>query len=101
MNIDIRKEQLIPLRDAPALLPRVRRGRKIHAATIYRWVRHGRRGRQLEALQCGGTLCTSVEALQRFFTALTEPDAAPCVRASVRSAEHAERTARELDKAGL
>lgn len=101
MNIDIRKEQLIPLRDAPALLPRVRRGRKIHAATIYRWVRHGRRGRQLEALQCGGTLCTSVEALQRFFTALTGPDTVSNARADVRNAERAERTAKELNEAGL
>ena len=71
VNIDIRNEQLISLSEAPAVLPRVRRGRKLHPSTLYRWAKDGRHGVKLETLQVGGTLCTSVEALQRFFLALT------------------------------
>ena len=47
--------------------------------TIYRWATKGMRGFRLETIRIGGTLCTSHEALQRFFDRLTEAD--PAVRA--------------------
>jgi hypothetical protein len=73
MSIDIKKEKLFPLSKAAKLkqLPRRRAGKKIHPATLYRWSSPGLRGCQLEVVQVGGTTCTSIEALQRFFAALT------------------------------
>ena len=69
--IDARSEELVSLREAARLLPRRRGDRRPHIATLYRWAKHGLRGVVLETLQVGGTLCTSREALQRFFESLT------------------------------
>ena len=70
MPIDISKEEPLSFVQAAALLPRRRRGRKAAVSTIHRWARHGLRGVQLETLQVGGSMCTSVHALQRFFDRL-------------------------------
>ena len=70
-RIDIAREQLLTLSEAAKLLPRRRGGKKTHSATLYRWASRGLRGCRLKVLQVGGCLCTSVEALQRFFSALT------------------------------
>jgi hypothetical protein len=74
MGIDIQQEELIRLGDVPKLknLTRVRGSKPIHVSCIYRWALAGKKGIRLETLKVGGTLCTSVEALQRFFDALTE-----------------------------
>ena len=72
--IDLTTEELISLKDACQLLPRRRRGRKPSFSTIWRWALHGARGVKLETLRVGGTLCTSREALQRFFDKLSERD---------------------------
>jgi Protein of unknown function (DUF1580) len=69
--IDISKEQVLPLTGATKHVPRRRRGRPTHVATLYRWSDPGLHGIRLEVIQCGGTLCTSLEALQRFFNRLT------------------------------
>ncbi len=95
-------ESLVTLTEATKLLPRRRNGRKTkqpsstNVATIYRWSTVGCRGVILETIQCGATRCTSKEALQRFFDALTtqaagEPAPAPVTSrsrcASVKRAE--------------
>ena len=72
MGIKIDKEQLITLADAAAMLPRRRAGRKPHVSTIYRWASRGLKGIVLETLVVGGTTCTSVDALQRFFDGLSQ-----------------------------
>ena len=61
-RIDIQSERLITFRDAAKLCPGRRRGRKPHVSTFYRWAAMG-----LETIRVGGQVCTSVEALQRFF----------------------------------
>ncbi len=71
--IDIRTEELITLAKAASELPPRRLGRRAHVSTLYRWVGHGLRGVRLEAVQVGGTRCTSREALQRFFDRLDYP----------------------------
>lgn len=71
MAIDISFERLITLNQATELVPRRRRGRKTNLATVYRWSKSGSRGVVLETIQVAGSRCTSVEALQRFFDALT------------------------------
>jgi hypothetical protein len=65
-------ETIIPPLKATDDVPRRRRGRKAHVSTIYRWMTAGCRGIVLESIQVGGTLCTSREALQRFFERLSE-----------------------------
>jgi len=73
MGIDITIEDLIRLGDVPKLkcLPPGKDGKRIHLSTVYRWALGGTGGVKLETLKVGGSFCTSVEALQRFFDALT------------------------------
>jgi hypothetical protein len=71
MPINFATEQVLTFRAATEFLPRRRRGRRVNVATLYRWSLRGCRGVRLETMQIGGTRCTSVEALQRFFEALT------------------------------
>lgn len=70
--IDIAKEQVLTLSDATMYFPRRRRGKHPAVQTLYRWAIEGLRGIQLETIRVGGTLCTSLEACQRFCNALTE-----------------------------
>ncbi|WP_088257342.1 DUF1580 domain-containing protein [Fimbriiglobus ruber] len=70
MPIDIAKERVVSFREAARdLCPRRRHGRKPHVSTFYRWAARG-----LETIRVGGQLCTSVEALQRFFDRQTRTD---------------------------
>lgn len=75
--IDIVTEKLFALTEANKRLPLRRGGKIINPATIYRWAQIGYRGTRLEVIQVGGTKCTSMEALQRFFDKLTNPEN-PC-----------------------
>jgi hypothetical protein len=70
--IDTILETLIPFTQAADALPRRRGGRKTHVSTLYRWATAGCRGVVLESIQCGGTRCTTREALQRFFERLSQ-----------------------------
>jgi len=70
--IDINKEKLISLSNAAEQLPARRNGKKPHPSTLYRWATNGLRGVTLEVLRVGSTTCTSLPALQRFLTKLTE-----------------------------
>jgi hypothetical protein len=95
------EDELIPLRRVPDELPRLRRGKKVHVATLYGWT-NGRRGIKLRYLQIGATRCTTRRWLGEFFAALTaagtgapqDPAPAACRRA-------AEQADRELDRLGL
>jgi len=71
--IDISTETVLTLSAAAKSLPERRRGSSPHVATLYRWAQRGVKDVRLETIQIGGTLCTSTEALQRFFDALSEP----------------------------
>lgn len=79
VSINITSERIVTLTGATKYVPRRRRGKPTHVGTIYRWADPGLRGIRLEVLRIGGTLCTSVEALQRFFDRLTAipPDCVP------------------------
>jgi hypothetical protein len=95
-------ESVVSLAEVTKLLPRRRQGKRPNVATLYRWTRVGVRGVVLESIQCGGTRCTSREALDRFFAALTAQAAGNPVprgprspRAEVQAAE------RVLDAAGI
>lgn len=69
--IDISTEQVVTLAAATKLLPERRKGVRPNVATLYRWAQVGCRGIRLETICVGATRCTSTEALQRFFDALT------------------------------
>ncbi len=73
--IDFRKEQVLPLKAAAKKVPARRKGGRTHVGTMYRWGSIGFRGIVLETIQIGGTRCTSVEALGRFFAKLSDATA--------------------------
>jgi len=62
-------ENLITFAEAADCLPRRRRGRKTAISTFYRWSK-GLNGIRLETIQCGGTKCTTLAAIERFFQRL-------------------------------
>jgi uncharacterized protein DUF1580 len=99
--IDILNESVLPLRDAADLIPRLRRGKRVHFSTLWRWATGGSRGVKLETVRVGSTLCTSREAVARFVEALSRPPGAPVVRSVAARRRGNEAAARELDAAGL
>jgi len=76
MAIDVFKEEVLSLTQATKRLPNVNRGKRLHVTTIWRWTLGGKKcpdgsTARLETIKIGGTTCTSLEALQRFFDRLT------------------------------
>jgi hypothetical protein len=67
-------EELRSLTNATKLLPSRRGDRRTHVSCLFRWAKHGLRGVRLETIRVGGTLCTSREALERFFASLAALD---------------------------
>jgi len=65
------KEQLVPLRRVPQELES-RGGKRPHVSAVHRWRQNGLKGVRLEAIQVGGAWHTSIEALDRWFKAVTE-----------------------------
>jgi hypothetical protein len=70
MAIDPLAEEVLSMSQAARRLPRLRADRPVSPSTLWRWATNGLRGTRLEIIRVGGTTCTSVEALGRFFTAL-------------------------------
>jgi hypothetical protein len=99
--INLATEQVVSLGEATKRLPRRRAGKGVHLATMYRWAMRGCRGVKLETLRVGGTLCTSLEALQRFCERCSDPSAAaPTTTSKSRKREIAS-AERELTEAGI
>jgi len=73
--IELKSETVLTLDDAARRLPRRRGNRPVHRTTLYKWASAGLRGVRLETIQVGGSLCTSLEALQRFFDRLSKAHA--------------------------
>ena len=66
-SIDPFTEDVFPLSQTPKRL----RGRRVHSSTVFRWVKRGIRGHRLETIKIGGVICTSENALRRFFNSLS------------------------------
>lgn len=100
--IDMASEKVFPLADGPKHLPRRRGNRAVHPATFFRWAQRGLRGIRLETLQVGGTKCTSVDAIQRFFERLgaAADGTAPAPGTTKQRQAAAGRANDELAKAG-
>lgn len=75
--ISIQCEQVFPISKVGDHCPRRRGDKPVHMSTGLRWAKTGCRAEDgtrvyLETIRVGGTLCTSVEALQHFFERLSE-----------------------------
>jgi len=103
--IDLTNETILTLSEARGRLPRRRQGKRPDLSTLYRWATRGLRGIVLETIQVGGTACTSLEALQRFFDRLTaartRPGAAASILTPKQRARRQQRTEQDLAKVGL
>jgi hypothetical protein len=97
--IDTIVEEVRPLAQAAKWVPRRRGDRPTHVTTLYRWKAEG-----LETIRVGGSVCTSREALQRFYERQTQASnsngpAAP--RRSVgKRQRQSEAAGRELERLG-
>ena len=109
MAIDLDREEVRPLSGAAAWVPCFRKGtkasRKTAGSTLWRWGLTGLAGVTLETVFIGDTRCTSREALQRFFRAVTEARSdgtkpAGSDRTPARRLKESEKAAAEFEAAG-
>jgi hypothetical protein len=98
--INLSTETVVTLTAATNHLPRRRGGKKVSPSTLYRWSKGG-----LETIRVGNTLCTSIQALQRFcemLTARRNPGGMPPPRSRCLPAcRPKEEVDRRLDEIGL
>ncbi len=99
--IDLTTETTLSLTEATKHLPRRRAGKRPHVATLYRWAQRGLRGVRLETIQVGGTLCTSLEALQRFCDRLSDPQALPIQQSTRRRQREIQAAQHRLEGQGI
>ena len=66
-------EELITLTEAAKHLPKVD-GKKVAVCTLWRWCRVGLSGMFLEYVRVGRKICTTREAMLRFFSDLADLD---------------------------
>lgn len=98
--IDTLTETVLPLVEVPEHCPRCRGRKKIHTSTVFRWAKG-----DLETIMIGGTRCTSLEALQRYFERRTAQKDGITPRAGAgrspgRRLKESERAGRLLEKMG-
>ncbi len=91
MSIELSQETVVTLSQATRLVPILRGRNQICPATVYRWASRGVRGIKLETIRVGGTLCTSVEAIQRFCDRLTNVSSDPAIERLTTACQRAER----------
>ena len=108
MAIDVFAEEVVSLAEATKRLPKIRNGKRLHLSTLFRWAQGGKLANdgaqvRLETIQLGGTKCTSLEALQRFFDRLTgdqEVVTPPTIIRRKAQRRH-EQAMKELEEAGI
>jgi hypothetical protein len=94
------REDALSLAQAARKLPSLRGRKPPHPATLYRWATVGRRSRsgrlvRLEVELVGGTNCTSIQALSRFFDRLNDVEPADPPLSPVRADAIRKRQAEE------
>jgi hypothetical protein len=95
MSIDPLAEEILSFAAAARRIPRIRNNRPVSPSTIWRWATDGVRNVRLETTQIGGTRCTSMEALRRFFARLNGEPAPAALPPSAPAVE------RQLDAIGI
>ena len=101
-------EKLITLSDAVASIPGNRGAKRLHPATLTRWILKGAlaldgRRVRLEATRLGNRWLTSAESLSRFSAALATPaaeTATPAPRSPTASRRASDAAVRELERRG-
>jgi len=93
-------EELITLTEAAKHLPKVD-GKKVSICTLWRWCRVGLRGMFLEYVRVGRKICTTREALLRFFSDLADQDefVSPDTRSQPRFLKRSPITSRQRQRA--
>ena len=71
MAVNLLDETTLTLLDAAKALPPLWNGKRVHVATLYRWMTYGVRGVRLESQYVGRTRVTSLEAIRRFSERVT------------------------------
>lgn len=71
--LNTQDENIVTLSEATNLIPSLN-GRRLHPSTLWRWCRRGLAGTRLEYIRVGRRICTSEEALGRFFNSLADRD---------------------------
>jgi len=94
--IELQTETLLTLKEAAERIPG-----SPHLSTLYRWVRAGLKGVILESCLVGGRRVTSIEAVNRFASAITERVDRKKVSGSPRMPSDASHATAEIDKAGF
>lgn len=96
------EEGLLTFTDASKKLPMRRRGKRPTPSCLYRWYAYGLRGVKLEGLRVGGNICTTLQALERFFTQLAEArgERMPAIRTPIQRERATERAMKELGLTG-
>ncbi|MCU0865722.1 MAG: DUF1580 domain-containing protein [Planctomycetes bacterium] len=70
-GIDVARESVLSFGEAARYVGKLKCTKAVAFQTLFRWATKGCRGVVLETICVGGTRCTSKEALQRFFDAMT------------------------------
>lgn len=99
-------DELLSLAEVSAMLPTLN-GRKIHTATLSRWIHKGVRGVRLDAIRIGNTFATTRDAVQAFIDRLNDGGTSDSCGAppsptppKINTAAH-ERAMRMLKRAGF
>jgi hypothetical protein len=103
--IDSLTETVFTFGAAARRIPSLRSGKPVSPSTIWRWSTTGCRARngqrvRLETIKIGGSTCTSAEALDRFFRALSGEQEIAQAAPHRGSKEHEESEAR-LEVVGI
>ena len=93
----INLSDLIPIRELPAVLPKQANGKRIHIATVYRWIQRGVAGICLEATKLGGKTYVSKEAIEQFCDQISnKPGEPPSIRTTKARQKQADQAAQQV-----
>ena len=95
--IDTNKDELLTMAQAAKVCPKID-GRRPHSGSIWRWAKKGVHGVRLEHVRVGRRVCTSRDALNRFFNELAQAPP-PTREQSSRPDKPKGRTVSEREKA--
>lgn len=95
--IDIYREDIFPLTEAPKRIPTLA-GRRVHRATVFRWALQGLGGTRLDSFKRGGQRWTSKEALAKFFAELSRSRGSPASPPVSRPDKPNHRSPTEVDR---
>ncbi len=109
-DYNLLEEECLPFGQAARRLPSLRgataTGKGVHPVTLWRWAKKGLNGPdgqkvRLEIVRVGGTNCTSIEALQRFFARLQGEKVPPTTNQPRALNKRAARAMEELRELGF